>query len=201
VDRGDRRGGDVTVPPDPERAIDSLFRTESPALFRHACVITQGDRSAADDLVQDTFLAAIREWATLAARTGQGQRSWLYTVLRNKGIDRWRREWRHVPEPFDGMLATIAADDDVACQALSSIAVDRLWEEMQKMPVAQYRVALLSWWYGWPTKRIAAELEIAPSTVRVHRHRAARMLRSLIDEYGAADETDDRARRSPDEQR
>ena len=49
-----------------------------------------GDFAAAEDLVQDAVVAALRRWPT----EGIPQRpdAWLYTVARNRGLDRLRRD-------------------------------------------------------------------------------------------------------------
>ena len=55
------------------------------------------DRARADDLVQETYLQALRGWHTF--RTGSDARSWLFTVCRHAFL-RWRRrEDRYVDAP------------------------------------------------------------------------------------------------------
>lgn len=47
------------------------------------------DRDGANDLVQDTFLAA---WRTVDQYTGEASvKTWLFTILKNKIIDHYRR--------------------------------------------------------------------------------------------------------------
>ena len=52
-----------------------------------------GDRDEADDIYQETFLAAFRGWPP--PRRGQ-ERAWLYRIATNKVIDRSRRTKRVV---------------------------------------------------------------------------------------------------------
>ena len=52
-----------------------------------------GDRDEADDIYQETFLAAFRGWPP--PRRGQ-ERAWLYRIATNKVIDRSRRTKRLV---------------------------------------------------------------------------------------------------------
>jgi RNA polymerase sigma-70 factor, ECF subfamily len=52
-----------------------------------------GDRDEADDIYQETFLAAFRGWPP--PRRGQ-ERAWLYRIATNKVIDRSRRAKRLV---------------------------------------------------------------------------------------------------------
>lgn len=64
------------------------------------------DREAAEDLVQETFLAALagRDRFTGAA----SERTWLVAILKNKIIDRIRRAGRERP------VQDVAADDETA---------------------------------------------------------------------------------------
>jgi RNA polymerase sigma-70 factor (ECF subfamily) len=57
-------------------------------LYRLALLRT-GRPDAAEDLVQDTLLAALRASDTYAGRSSE--RTWLAAILRNKSIDRLRR--------------------------------------------------------------------------------------------------------------
>ena len=58
----------------------------------HALRLT-GDRDDADDVYQETFLAAFRGWPP--SRRGQ-ERAWLYRIATNKVIDRARKAKRLV---------------------------------------------------------------------------------------------------------
>ena len=62
-------------------------------IFAYALRLT-GSRDDADDLYQETFLAAFRSWPP--PRAGN-ERAWLYRIATNKAIDRVRRSRRVVP--------------------------------------------------------------------------------------------------------
>lgn len=70
---------------------DLLERHER-EIFAYALRLT-GDRDEADDVYQETFLAAFRSWPP--PRRGQ-ERAWLYRIATNKAIDRARRAKRLV---------------------------------------------------------------------------------------------------------
>ncbi len=79
------------------------------------CLRLTGDRDDADDVYQETFLAAFRGWPP--PRRGQ-ERAWLYRIATNKAIDRARRAKRLVrmddlrlaaPERDGTSLADLAA--------------------------------------------------------------------------------------------
>lgn len=52
------------------------------------------DRAIAEDLVQETFLAALKASESFAGRSSE--RAWLFGILRNKLIDHYRRQSREV---------------------------------------------------------------------------------------------------------
>ncbi|HZI32614.1 MAG TPA: sigma factor, partial [Candidatus Binatia bacterium] len=58
-------------------------------LFRHALART-GIQEVAEDLVQETFLAAWKSASRYAARASE--RTWLLSILRNKIADHYRRQ-------------------------------------------------------------------------------------------------------------
>src|SRR5512141_3152876 len=69
-----------------------LLETHEREIFAYALRLV-GDRDEADDIYQETFLAAFRGWPP--PRRGQ-ERAWLYRIATNKVIDRARRRKRLV---------------------------------------------------------------------------------------------------------
>ena len=73
--------------------IAALLEPLIPALRRYAFALTR-DRTAADDLVQDTLERAISRWVL---RAGDAElRAWLFAILHNLFIDGQRA---HPPPP------------------------------------------------------------------------------------------------------
>jgi RNA polymerase sigma-70 factor (ECF subfamily) len=73
--------------PDPTAWVDE----HGDCLYRYA-LARVGSPEAAEDLVQETFLAALRSADSFAGRSSE--RTWLTAILKNKLVDRLRR---HVP--------------------------------------------------------------------------------------------------------
>ena len=69
-----------------------LLEQHEREIYAYALRLT-GDRDDADDVYQDTFLAAFRAWPP--PRRGN-ERAWLYKIATNKAIDRGRRAKRLV---------------------------------------------------------------------------------------------------------
>ena len=70
-----------------------LLERHEREIFAYVLRLT-GNRADADDLYQETFLAAFRAWPP--PRAGN-ERAWLYKIATNKTIDRVRRARRVVP--------------------------------------------------------------------------------------------------------
>ncbi len=76
---------------------EESFRAEiiamTPRLYNFAMSLTKNP-SAADDLVQDTFLRAWRSRARFTVGTNLG--AWLFTIMRNAFYSRHRKEVREI---------------------------------------------------------------------------------------------------------
>jgi RNA polymerase sigma-70 factor (ECF subfamily) len=79
------------------------------ALFRYAIVRVR-DQSVAEDLVQETLLAAIS--AASSFRAGSTERTWLIGILRHKLLDFFRRAARERELQQDWSAPPIGRDQD-----------------------------------------------------------------------------------------
>ncbi|WP_169735390.1 RNA polymerase sigma factor [Actinokineospora inagensis] len=146
-----------------------LFQHTAEGLHLHALRLNQGDPASAEDLVQEVFQAAALAWATLRCLDSDRRRAWLFRVLQNKSIDRWRSS--ACDAPLADMVVSTAAEDTYH-RAIHSILLERCWKLLRSMPTARFRVAYLTWHEDMTTGEIAEHLGIAPTTVRVHRKHA-----------------------------
>lgn len=74
-------------------------------LFRRALYLTS-HRETAEDLVQETFLAAAQQLEHFGGKSSP--RTWLYAILKNKVADHFRERYRKMP---DAPLGTDAEND------------------------------------------------------------------------------------------
>jgi RNA polymerase sigma-70 factor (ECF subfamily) len=150
--------------------IERLFLETAQELFEVALALTHGNSVHADDLVQETFVAAAQcRDAKLAGRDASAHRRWLFRVVRNKAIDAWQKDQRvqvrTKADLTDVSGGSVANTDHVA---LCSAAAARCWVLVEQMPPTRYQVAVLRWGQEWSTAEIAAYLGIAQATVRGH---------------------------------
>ena len=101
------------------RTFGELLERYEREVFAYALRLS-ADRDEADDLYQDTFLAAFRGWPP--PRRGN-ERAWLYRIATNKAIDRGRRTR---PKVNLDDVELVAPERDSATSLDIARAVERL---------------------------------------------------------------------------
>jgi RNA polymerase sigma-70 factor (ECF subfamily) len=174
-----------------EAAIPRLVDEHGPRLYSLGLRLC-GNRSDAEDMVQEVFLQAFRKWHTFRGESDPG--TWLYSIAarsckarmrRKGGIDRrmpamsqlmpWR-ETNVAAIPVaqgDGEFAPVKASirkeaDEAVHRAIMSLPenfrVPLILKEMLELPIDD----------------VAAALNIKPETVKTRVHRARLLLRSAM---------------------
>lgn len=164
---------------DPETVLlRSLYDEHAAALWRYAMRLT-GDRTRAEDVVQETLLRAW-EHPEAVGHTERPARAWLFTVARNMIIDERRSaRFRH-ESPDAGAEHEDPGPDEV------NAALDRLLigDAMAQLSADHRAVIRRSYYLGWTTAQIAVDLQIAEGTVKSRLHYAVRALRLTLQEMG-----------------
>jgi RNA polymerase sigma-70 factor (ECF subfamily) len=94
----------------------------------------------AQDLVQDTFLAAYRAWVD--DRRPERVEPWLATICLNLARSRYRSRQRRPAElPLDGLADRVGSDDDPADRALAAVDIEAVHRAMWNLPEEQ-RIAI-----------------------------------------------------------
>jgi RNA polymerase sigma-70 factor (ECF subfamily) len=173
----------VGVPdPTPERpALEPGSREDFDALYRRSygrilttLVSTLGDRAAAEDCAQETFVRAYRAWDRW--RPDAAPETWLHRIAINVAHSyRQRQKLREVGElvrrlgpPREGRNPEdLAADNDVI----------RL---VSSLPVKHSAVLVLRHYHGYSNREIAQIMGIPERTVASRLARAKRRLRNAV---------------------
>ncbi|HEY5353639.1 MAG TPA: SigE family RNA polymerase sigma factor [Streptosporangiaceae bacterium] len=141
-----------------------------PAVLRFAAVLT-GDRSLAEDVVQEVLIRANGRWQAIADL--DRPEAYVRKMIVNEYLSWRRRSWRLVlsgagPE-VDGRLAP----DPAAAHAER----DAILAELARLPARQRAVLVLRYYEGLSDTEIAEALGCAPGTVRGYASRALALLR------------------------
>lgn len=158
------------------------------------------DRAIAQDLVQETFLAAIKASGKFAGRSTE--RSWLFGILRNKLVDHYRRQSREIaiadlegplPEEQgafgesgpgkDGWVTKFAPK---AWETPEGTLVSKEFQGVLKCCLAELpdkiaRVFLLREIDGVSSEEICKDLDLSPNNLWVMLHRARMGLRRCLE--------------------
>ena len=144
-----------------------------PRLRRYARALI-GDRTGADDLVQDTME---RGWKKLSSwQRGSDMRAWLFGIMHNLHIDQVRRP----------NLATEVLDDDTPLPTINATQTDALeMRDLQSalatLPTEQREILLLIALEEMSYVEVAATLGLPLGTVMSRLSRARQKLRAHME--------------------
>jgi RNA polymerase sigma-70 factor (ECF subfamily) len=175
---------------DPETWVDAYGDN----LFQFALMRVH-DQTLAEDLVQDTLLAAFKGRHTFQGRSSE--KTWLIGILKNKILDYFRKKYRE--QPTDSIEATA---DRVADQfneknawkvgpAEWTVNPDSQYEQQEFMEVMHQclstlpgrlaKLFVLREMEGFSTEKICKALDITATNSWVMLHRARAALRSCLE--------------------
>lgn len=163
-------------------ADDELLRVlhdqHAAALWGFVLHLTGGDRSRAEDVVQETLFRAWRKPVVLAQKDASA-RGWLFTVARNIVVDDWRSAQRR-PTTSSELLPELL-EPDGADTAVQSIMVTEALRRLSR----DHRAVLLECYFrGCTAAQAAGRLGVPVGTVKSRLHYALQALRLVFEEMG-----------------
>jgi len=159
-----------------EAGLHDAFVTHGGELFGFARRALD-DSSAAEEIVQETFVRAWR--ARHRFDPGLGTlRTWLFAIERNVVIDHARARTIRKTEP---LTEDLAVDGDDVERAMVGWQVE---EAVRRLRADHRQVLLETYYRGRSSKDVAAELGIPEGTVRSRLFYALRSLRLALEEIG-----------------
>lgn len=152
--------------------MDANMTEQIPALRRYARALT-GDRTSADDLVQDTLE---RAWSKLHMwRIGSDMRAWMFSIMHNTFINHIRKN----------KITTVSMDEDALDVPTRATQEDNL--EMRdlasaigKLPHEYREVLLLVGLEQMSYEEVSKVLDIPMGTVMSRLSRGRERLRTLM---------------------
>ena len=146
--------------------IEDAVRTHGDRLYRY-CLLLLGNRSDAEDAVQDTFLTLVRKAPRFSSP--EHEKAWLLKVARNRSLDMLRKR-RNLPEPLD----------DVSLPDMGG--VPDLFGALSELPEI-YRSALcLHYVEGLSVGEIAAVVKRSPSAVKMRLMKGRELLKNEMED-------------------
>jgi RNA polymerase sigma-70 factor, ECF subfamily len=164
----------------PETRID--FNTYLDGLYGYAVVLSR-NRTEAEDLVQETYLRALRSIGQL--RPNGNVKTWLYTILHNIWLNEVRR-WRATPDMVEldsdasGVNAPADTAKDPHAVYVSTVEREQVRNAIQQLPVEFREIIILREYEELSYREIAAVLNCPPGTVMSRLARARSRLRDLL---------------------
>lgn len=165
-------------------AWDTLLKQHQLPLYTYVAELLRDD-TAALDVVQETFAAAVRHLASL--RDDAKFASWLFGIAHQKCAQHWRRAKR-----TDALFAPTPADDpptdwpdhdelDPRTCLLRQERADEFFALVAQLPAAQRSALLLHVVEDFSLEEIADIAAVPLGTVKSRLHHAKRALRELVE--------------------
>lgn len=132
------------------------------------CTAMTGNAAVAEDIVQDTFIRAMRHLDTLEDLSGEQCRAWLRRTAKNRYID-WLRHTRKESEM------------DVKESYLEDYTKRMVDELCMTLPPEESTLFVLRYFQGYNSSELGEMFHLSPSTVRARLASARRKLKKLYD--------------------
>jgi RNA polymerase sigma-70 factor (ECF subfamily) len=153
-------------------AFGELVRRHRDRLWAVA-IRTLGDRSEAEDAVQDALLSAYRRAASF--RGESAVTTWLHRIVVNACLDRARRRAARPTDPMPEHDLPVPGDDYAATD--TALAVQAA---LSTLPVEQRAALVLVDMAGWPVEEAARILDVPTGTVKSRCSRGRARLLPLV---------------------
>ena len=151
---------------EPAKTFGELLERHEREIFAYALRLT-GRRDDADDLYQETFLAAFRGWPPPRR---DHERAWLYKIATNKAIDRERRR-----------RPTVSVEDlRLAAPDRDGVTLIDLASAIRTLPAGQRAAFVLRTVEGRPYREVALALECSEQAARTRVSEATKKVRASL---------------------
>jgi RNA polymerase sigma-70 factor, ECF subfamily len=164
-----------------------LYQRHAPGLFAYVYRQT-ASREDAEDIVLDVFLMVLRQ-QDFVTFDEQKQVAWLWTITRNKVVDRFRRSVRQQHVPIDPLADRLYEDDELSPERehLKREEYSQLHRAIKALSEEQQEVLQLRFGSGLRCAEIAPVLDKSEGAVRMLLYRSIQTLRDI---YASTDKGD-----------
>ncbi len=158
-------------------ALERLYARYGRPLYAYLVELVD-DRGLAEEVVQDTFVAAWRGAAGFEGRSTVS--TWLFGIARRQARDRQRR-LRPDHVPLDGIADTPSDDPRPDAEVLAAADRADLAAALGRLPIHHREPLVLAFAHGLSGPEIASVLGIPEGTVKSRLHAARRALRAILE--------------------
>lgn len=158
-----------------EEAFDAVFRNYYPKIKFFATRLC-GDEAEGENIAQDLFMQL---WIRRDRLTDiQHLENYIYTMAKRASFEQIRRSLRRRRVRLDtpAEASDDALDDELHCKEL----MERIRQEVERMPKQRRRIFLMSRYEGLTNEQIAQELGLSKRTVETHITLALQQLRQFM---------------------
>lgn len=141
------------------------------------------DRSAAEDAVQEAFVAVWRNAAGFDASRG-GLRTWLLSIVRNRAIDRLRGGARARAEVQLDLTESAGDVPDPWAAVALDLERKQIREAFDELPDAQRRTLGLAYFAGLTQVEIAEQMQVPLGTVKGRMRIGLEKMRAFLQARG-----------------
>lgn len=154
-------------------SFDSFYRREVRSVVGLAYVLS-GSGSAAEDLAQEAFVAAYRQWDRIAGFDDPG--AWVRRVVANRSVSAYRRRISELKAVL--RLGSPRVFEVTEFPSESA----HVWKEVRRLPKRQAQAVVLRHVDGRSIGEIAVILECSENTVKTHLRRAKEKLTDRLEQ-------------------
>jgi RNA polymerase sigma-70 factor (ECF subfamily) len=156
-----------------EKQYENLVQAYSSWLYRYAYWLC-GEKSTAEDLVQETYL---RAWRFLDSLKDEASaKSWLTTILRRENARRFERKQLDYSDVEMDSLPTAQSDFDARPEVVA------LRIALKTLPTAYREPLILQVLEGYTLEDIAEIMDLPRNTVATRLHRARQKLKQQLED-------------------
>jgi RNA polymerase sigma-70 factor (ECF subfamily) len=159
-------------------AFNNIFRYFAPRL-KSFLVKAGSTDSQAEEVIQEVMIAVWTKSSTYDSNKSSVS-TWIYTIARNKRIDKIRKEKRHYLSESDEGLE-IPVDSTQEKEIFASQVSNSLKKYMSNLPEEQSKLLKLSYFYNKTHADISEELKIPLGTVKSRIRLALTKMRHLVE--------------------
>lgn len=148
------------------------------------------DPIVVEDLVQDTFLAAVKSSKNFKGEASE--KTWITSIFKRKIVDHYRK-MNSKKGRFETPMYKLGEERREVLEATASVSVDFSDKEIEQTELGtildsciadlrgnQYKVFVMKTIQGMDTEEICNELDLSPSNVWVLLHRARVQLKECV---------------------